>query len=613
MKKELIVMLGAAVLGTVCCSNMTADKVSAKTSGDYKYVITGKKKKTCAIRKYTGKDKDVTVPDKLDGYTVTRIGDSAFARNKKIQNVKLPKHITIIGEKSFSACLNLKSITLSPKVHTIRKNAFRACRHLNDIRFSSNLKKIGDEAFSGCESLKEIKLPDSVEKIGSYAFFDCGENASIYIPKNLGKTDLRSAFDIEKISNITVADGNKFYDSRDNCNAVIETAANKLIFGTGNSTVPGSVSVIGSKAFADCSTMKTFTVPATVSKIEDHAFYNCSDLETVNFSEGLTNIGDEAFRYCDSLKDIKLPDSVETIGKDAFCGCNKVENIYISKNLGKTDFANVFCCESLTKVSVSGDNKFYDSRDNCNAIIETAGNKLVLGTNNTSIPDSISVIGSSAFSYLNHFSEITIPESVKTIEDNAFYGCTSLKEINLPDSVETIGEYAFYDCKGVEKLYIPKNLGKTDLPNVFECISLTEITVADGNKYYDSRNNCNAVIEKATDTMVLAGKGSVIPDTVKVIGPFVYTNVPSKCGYTNAPSKIVIPEGVEKISNNAFNANDAINTVTIPVSIKEIGYDVFDYGLQTINYRGSKAQWKKIKISNPDNLKGVKINYNYKG
>ena len=74
MKKELVFILGAAVLGIVCFSNLTADKVSAKTSGDYKYVVTGKKKKTCAIRKYTGKETDVTVPEKLDGYTVTRIG-----------------------------------------------------------------------------------------------------------------------------------------------------------------------------------------------------------------------------------------------------------------------------------------------------------------------------------------------------------------------------------------------------------------------------------------------------------------------------------------------------------------------------------------------------------
>ena len=143
MKKELIFMLGAAVLGTVCFSNITADKVSAKTSGDYKYVITGKKKKTCAIRKYLGKDKDVVIPEKIDGYTVTRIGNRAFKNNDNIKSIKLSKHITIIGESSFYGCDELKDITFPKKFHTIKTKAFEYCYNLKNITLPSKLKTIG--------------------------------------------------------------------------------------------------------------------------------------------------------------------------------------------------------------------------------------------------------------------------------------------------------------------------------------------------------------------------------------------------------------------------------------------------------------------------------------
>lgn len=694
MKKELMIMLGAAMLGTVCCSNITANKVSAKTSGDYKYVVTGKKQKTCAIRKYTGKGSDVTVPEKIDGYTVTRIGNQAFKSNKSIKSVKLPRHVTIIGEKSFSGCSNLESITLSPKVHTIKKKAFSSCKNLNSIDFSTKLKKIGASAFSGCKSLKDIKLPDSVETIGNGAFTNCNMT-SLYIPKNLGKTDLASVFNLGTVTKFTIADGNKYYDSRDNCNAVIETASNKLILATNNTTIPDSVTVIGSEAFKKCTAIKEITLPASVTSIEAGAFESCTGLEKINFSKGLKTIGFASFRYCTALKeisipesvtsigacafdtctrlekidfsqglktignsafikckalnDINLPDSVEVIGQSAFLECDKVDSIYIPKNLGKTNFSKVFGCPAATKLVVSSGNKYYDSRDNCNAVIETASNQIVMAISTSTIPEGVESIKKNTFKDLDKLEEITIPSTVTSIDDYAFSGCdnlgkinlseglisigdmafcdcSSLQEIKLPDSVEEIGKSAFFNCESLKSIRIPKNLKKTDLSDIFDSQSIKEITVADGNKYYDSRNNCNAVIEKETNTLVLGCENTVIPKSVIVIG---------ENAFMSAPAELVIPEGVEKISAYAISSDDSLKTVTLPVSLKEIGNEAFDYGLEVINYRGSKAQWEKIDIkeekaekqteSNDEDdediidtgsdscLDGVKINYDYKG
>ena len=623
MKKEIIILLGAAMLGTVCFSSMTADKVSAKTSGDYKYAVTSKDKKTCAIRKYTGKETDVTVPESIDGYRVTRIGKQAFKSNKKIKSVKLSRHITIISEKAFSGCSNLESITLSPKVHTIRKKAFSSCKHLNSIKFPSSLKTIEGYAFNNCP-LTEINIPKNVENISRDAFNSL--SAKISVDKD-----------------------NKTYDSRDNCNALILTSGNRLIMGTNLSQIPDGVSVIGSEAFAYCSTMKEITIPASVTAIESSAFESCSSLEKINFSQGLKTIGASAFNRCKSLKEINLPDSVEKIGPSAFFDCDKVDSIYIPKNLGTTNFSKVFGCPAATKLTVAEGNKYYDSRDNCNAVIETASNKIVMAINTTTIPEGVESIKKNAFKDLSELEEITIPASVTSIDDYAFSGCeslgkvnlseglisigdmafcdcSSLQEIKLPDSVEEIGKSAFFNCESLESIRIPKNLKKTDLSDIFDSQSIKEITVADGNKYYDSRNNCNAVIEKETDTLVLGCEKTVIPKSVKVIG---------ENAFMSAPAELIIPEGVEKISAYAISSDDSLKTVTLPVSLKEIGNEAFDYGLEVINYRGSKAQWEKIDIkedksekqteSNDEDdddiidtgsdscLDGVKINYDYKG
>ena len=131
--------------------------------------------------------------------------------------------------------------------------------HVNPVNFSEGLISIGDAAFNNCTSLKEIKLPDSVETIGTSAFLACDKLVSINIPKNLKKTNLNKIFDSNVVTTVTVADGNKTYDSRDNCNAVIETATNKLVFATANSTIPEGVITIDDKAFKNLEDLEEIT------------------------------------------------------------------------------------------------------------------------------------------------------------------------------------------------------------------------------------------------------------------------------------------------------------------------------------------------------------------
>ncbi len=167
----------------------------------------------------------------------------------------------------------------------------------------------------------------------------------------------------------------------------------------------------------------------------------------------VTSIGEGAFFYCWSLRSVEIPDTVTNIGGYAFSGCDYLTQLYIPssvKSIGEGLFAEGNC---LTSIVVDRYNRYYDSREYCNAIIETATNKLVLGCDNSSIPDTVKIIGAYAFSFCQNITEIKIPDSVTTLEEGAFWCCYDLERIDLSDSVTSIGNQAFVDSERLD-LYI---------------------------------------------------------------------------------------------------------------------------------------------------------------
>ena len=155
--------------------------------------------------------------------------------------------------------------------------------------------------------------------------------------------------------------------------------------------------------------------------------------DTVKFNEAtyrVTSIGQKAFYCCKSLRSITIPASVTSIGEDAFNDCS-----------------------SLTAIEVAKGNTVYDSRENCNALIHTATNTLIRGCQNTSIPNSITSIGNSAFDGCTLLKSITVPDSVTSIGENAFCCCESLKLITILDSVKSIGYRAFHKCESLYEIH----------------------------------------------------------------------------------------------------------------------------------------------------------------
>ena len=205
-----------------------------------------------------------------------------------------------------------------------------------------NVTRIGSSAFRDCSSLTSITIPNSVEYIGEYAFRYCSSLTSVTIGNSVIKIGVL-AFDVcSSLVSMVVESGNTRYDSRDNCNAIIETATNILIAGCQNTIIPNSVTTIGSYAFSGCSSLTSVTIPNSVTSIRSCAFCDCSKLTSVTIGNSVTSIGDYAFENCSSLTSVTIPESVTSIGNKAFCWCGSLRDVICEAVEGPALGSNVF-------------------------------------------------------------------------------------------------------------------------------------------------------------------------------------------------------------------------------------------------------------------------------
>lgn len=189
-------------------------------------------------------------------------------------------------------------------------------------------------------------------------------------------------------------------------------------------------------------------LPNNSTEVKDEAFKENSKIGAVLLPDSITRIGSFAFMGCKNLTRVNIPESVESIAGFAFAACTMLTSIYIPKSVIKLDTAFMECI-NLEIINVCSDNPVYDSRDYCNAIIETSTNKLIYGCKKTKIPDSIAEIGANAFLGCKDLSYINIPNSIIKIGSKAFAGCSGLTSVAIPYSVTSLGESAFGGCKNL--------------------------------------------------------------------------------------------------------------------------------------------------------------------
>jgi Flp pilus assembly protein protease CpaA len=380
---------------------------------------------------YSGK---VVIPESVvygnNTYSVTSIGQDAFFGCSDLTSVTIPNSVTSIGSYAFDGTAWYDSqpdgFVYAGKVIYKYKGTMPEGTILT---IEEGTLGIAGGAYSYCRGLVSVTIPNSVVSIGEGAFEGCSG-----------------------LMSIVVEEGNSKYDSRDNCNAIIESATNTLIAGCMNSVIPNSVVSIGGYAFSGCSGLTSVSIPSSVTSIGVRAFCECSSLTSITIPNSVTSLGYCAFYGCSGLTSLTIPNSVTDISIQVFSHCS-----------------------GLTSIEVEKGNSKYDSRDNCNAIIETASDSLIVGCRNSVIPNSVTTIGGWSFDGCRDLTSITIPTSVTSIEAGAFSGCRSLTSVTIPNSVVSIGFASFQVCKSLTSVIIPSSVLSIDESAFYLCSSLIDV------------------------------------------------------------------------------------------------------------------------------------------
>ena len=374
-------------------------------------------------------------------YLVASIGDYAFRNCEDMSNITIPNTITTIGYSALSGCTGLTSIDLPNSITKIERSAFEGCNNLLNIEIPNSVRIIERNAFKNTawydnqddglvyaglvayqykgtmSSSNTILIKEGTISIAESAFSQCDFLANIYIPNSVIFIGSGAFFDTP------------WYNDQPNGLVYAGQVAYKykgLIPDGTNIVIKEGTLGIADGAFTDGtylaqSGLKSVIIPASVISIGERAFHSCTGLTSFEIPSSIKYIGELAFYNCPGPNKLEISNSVISIGNGAFAGCNNINSIIVDAN-----------------------NPYFDSRDNCNAIIETKTNTLISGCKTTKIPNSVMSIGNRAFSNCNGITNqsIIMPQSVTIIDNNAFYD-TNLKSIILLGDIEKIGNYAF--------------------------------------------------------------------------------------------------------------------------------------------------------------------------
>lgn len=327
----------------------------------------------------------------------------------KITKIQIPEEITYANFKY--------------KVKAINDNAFNGCGELKSITIPRSITSIGSWAFSDCSALSSITIPSSIVSIGNYAFFSCTQLSSINIPDSVTNIGEGAFINCSSLRSIVIDKDNCIYDSRDKCNAIIETSTNTLILGCVNTYIPCTVEKIGNNAFFHCKDLTSISIPNSVTSIGNGAFSGCTSLILITIPDSVSSIGKGAFTDCYALISITIPDSVTKIENGMFCECKSLTDITLHNNITDIEEYAFSGCEKLEDIT---------------------------------IPSGVTTIKEGVFSLCHCLTSVIIPDNVTCIGKEAFGHCRNLISITIPNSVTSIENCALIFCTKLQKIYIPK-------------------------------------------------------------------------------------------------------------------------------------------------------------
>lgn len=340
---------------------------------------------TAAIRGVSDTSiQQLTIPEKVDGYTVTAIGEKAFRDHEQLLYVKMSGNVKTIGKEAFAGCKSLVRADLGGKVHTLATDAFYCCNMLCEVNGTESLQSIGASCFFQCSSLCFIELGKTVKSIGEQAFFGCASLSAVKLPENIselgdGAFSYCDALTVVELGGLTYVPDNAF-----------EKCASLAVINIGDSVIS-----VGENAFRGCEKLSDVTIGKNVSRIASSAFEQTAWIDAQK--DEFLIVGDGVLlRYNGTAANVVIPSNVKRIS-DAFCANESIRSVEIGSKVEEIgDFA-FSSCPQLSRVTVTG---------------------------------NVKRIGANAFSTCKTLTTIYLPESLESVASNAFVNCEGLANVN---------------------------------------------------------------------------------------------------------------------------------------------------------------------------------------
>ena len=503
---------------------------------------------------------------KPDGTQYVEITDCDASAKEAIEIPKEIKGIAVtsIGSKAFYWCSGLTSIEIPAGVTSIGEYAFSGCSRLTSIKIPAGVTSIGDSAFSGCSGLTSIEIPAGVTSIGDSAFRSCSG-----------------------LTSIVVEAGNTVYDSRGDCNAIIEKETNTLIQGCKKTKIPAGVTSIGDSVFEGCSGLTSIEIPAGVTSIGEYAFSGCSGLTRIEIPAGVTSIGDSVFEGCSGLTRIEIPAEVTSIGDSAFSGCSGLTRIEIPAGVTSIGWYAFEGCSGLTSIEIpAGVTEIgYAAFSGC------SGLKDVYYTGTQEQWDNIWGSGSDASDVFYYYDEdlgedISIPF---TLHCNSSRPEPSQQPSAKPSAAPSVQPSAAPSATpsaapstspsqqpGSTPSAVPSKTPEANVP-----AAGTKLKEKTGREYKVTKSDSSKGKPSVTITKLSAkdkkAKKVTIPKTITVDNvEYQVTGIAAKA-FKNSKKlqSIVIPDTITEIGAGSFEGCKNLKSVTIGKGVTSIGKNAF--------------------------------------
>ena len=482
--------------------------------------------------------------------------------------------VTSIADSAFYSNWSLIEVTIPNSVTTIGDYAFASCSGLKTVTIPNAMTSIGRNAFYGCTGLTEVTIPNAVTSIGINAFYGCTGLTEVTIPNSVTTIGERAFYRctglqtvIWNARNAEYYNGLSYDSPFSNCDRLTD-----FVFGEEVEHIPAYLC-------RELTLLNTIVIPNSVTSIGISAFDGCSGLTEVIWNarnvQDFQDNSSRPFSGCDRLTDFVFGEEVEHIPA-YLCRELTLLNTIVIPNSVTSIGTNAFSfCRGLTKVSIPNS-------------VKTIGNWAFYrctGLTTVTIGNSVTSIGNRAFYSCTSLTEVSIPNSVKTIEFRAFEGCTGLKTVTIGNSVTTIGESAFYSCTSLTEVSIPNSVTSIGSGAFEDCSGLKTVTIGNsvttiGDGTFNGCTSLKTVIWNARNVQDTFLSETWIPKppfpdsdrlTEFVFGEEVEYIPAYLCYQLASLKKLVIGNSVTSIGNHAFFCCSGLTEVTIPNSVTSIG------------------------------------------